>query len=254
MKYGKKYSIFIISSLLFFSCKKDMLMTFEAGNSLYFVLPASSTNTLDSIPIKMGYLPDSIEDTTINIFIALMGNILNKNVEFEIEVDPDSTTIQQSDYKFIGKYIFPIGKSLDTISINFKKPMDGAAMKLSLKFKPTTSLNNNIFEYSKDKKKSRTIRFFIDNILNIPKGWSTEPQGDYYVGVFSKKKLLLLSDLTIKATNDSKWTAELVAETFSYNNSAFGSFLNTYLNEMKQIGTPVLENDGSQMTAGPYYN
>lgn len=254
MNHCAKYSLFIICIMLMLSCKKDALMTYEGRNSVYFVRLSSDITTLDSVPVNFGYIPDDITDTTLNISVALMGPLLGKELDYEIEVDPKGTTMLSSEYSLQERYIFPAGKPLSSMQVNIKKPANGTAVVLTLKNKPNSNFQNDLFGFSKDKRKAHAIRFYVNNTLIVPKGWSTSPEGNFFTGVFSKKKLLLLSELTIKETNDNKWTAQLVAESFEYNADIFGDFLNSYLNEMKAKGTPVLEADGSLMTAGAHYN
>lgn len=244
----------IILLLFFAACKKDKLMTYEGVRSLHFKMQDNSTDKLDSIPVNLAYLPDEITDITVEVLVELMGPILDDGLEYEVEIDAENTSLPQSSYSFEGKYIFPRGKNVDTIRINLKEIAQGRVEKLALRLKSNSNFQNDTFQTSLSDNLSNRLQFYFSNVLEIPTGWSTDPLGDLYVGVFSKKKLLLLSELAIQITGDDMWTAEKISSSFMVNRSSFGSFLNDYLQSMREKGTPVLEKNGSLMKAGPYFD
>ncbi len=85
-----------------------------------------------------------------------------------------------------------------------------------------------------------SFRWFANDIIKKPARWL-----DTYLGTFTRKKLLLMAQVL------GFEPAYLDASVSIVEMTAYGKFMQRYLNEQKAAGNTVYEDDGSEMTMGP---
>lgn len=250
MKTSLIYTVLFFNlAVLLFSCKKSDLITYEGERSLYF-----SIASVDSINVSFAILSDNTKDSILKIPVGLLGNQLDAAVPYEIIVDNQLTTaVQGTDYELSGPLNFPAKKSSDTIYVKVlrTKAMASTQFSLGLQLKSSPQFNNSLLDINKAKNRSPKVRIYMNDILSPPGQWlksSTSPGTEYYLGRFTKKKLTLVTQLF------DFWTFREVYDNIYLYPDYFGGLLDSYLRAQKVGGTPVLEDDGTLMQSGPYFN
>jgi hypothetical protein len=82
-------------------------------------------------------------------------------------------------------------------------------------------------------------RWFVNDIIKKPARWQ-----DAVFGIFTRKKLLLMASIL------NFEPVYLEATVSPGESTAYGKYMQRYLNEQKLLGNTILEEDGSVMSMG----
>lgn len=248
----KTHSIYIglfLCLTVLFSCKKSSLITYQGKHLLYF-----SIASVDSVSVNFSLLADAKKDSVLKIPVAMMGNQLATDAVFDIGVNEQITTATRgTDFELPSQFSFRAERSVDTVSLKINRTAKLASKSyvIGLELKSGAAFNNNLLGINTAKNQDHKVRIFISDMLVPTKGWvttSAQRGTDYYLGSFSKKKLQLVVQLY------PYWSFLEMYNGIDQYPSYFGNLLNNYLKAQKAAGTPVLEDDGSLMQSGIFYN
>ncbi|SMC87360.1 DUF4843 domain-containing protein [Pedobacter nyackensis] len=241
-----KIAVLLISVSLV-SCEKG-LMTFDNKNAdVYFSDAGRNIPALafDSTYVSFSYAPKTM-DSIKNIVVAVTGGLVDHDREYLLEVSPLSTAISGIHYEALpGKFVIKKNKLLDTIKLKIKKTPDMKTESFIIQFNLLTNENfGNVFKTRKITGKtistiSTKVKF--DDIIKKPALWN-----DAYWGTFSRTKLFFMCEfLEIDPKYLDTGSSIALAEF-----SVFGKIVKRRLDELKAAGTPVLEDNGSEMKMG----
>lgn len=255
--------------LLFFGlagCKKSELISFSTERNLFFEIKDTkdpddpsfdATVNTDSLGLSFALLPDEQNETEIKIPIKLIGPQLDQPLPYSLVVNKDvSDLVEGVDYKWKTEFVFPAGKSVDTIRIQLlrKEKMQAKTFKLSFQIKANEHFAANMLT-STDRYRSTAVRCFVNDIMGPPKDYvsTSDKQGaDYFLGAFSKKKLQITTIAFNEAYGESL-TESMVYGYMVVYADMFGEELYSYLLTQKELGNTIYEVDGTEMTAGEYF-
>ncbi|TCC92186.1 DUF4843 domain-containing protein [Pedobacter frigiditerrae] len=249
MKKNIAYIIALVIISLSISCKKP-LDTYSGENSIYFY-DAGRLPVYTGEPIKdstnISFSLAKSQDSTMNMIIAAIGPVSDKDRPYKLELNPNSTAIAGVHYTILNtSFQIKKNKTLDTVKIKFfrKAEMQTNTFLLSFDLKANenfvTTFNNKIANTTTGRIHSFvTYRWFVNDIIKKPARWL-----DGYLGVFTRKKLNLM--ITVLGVDPAYLdTSVSIAETLAY-----GKFMQRYLNEQRALGNNILEDDGSVMIMG----
>ena len=250
-----KKIIYIISVITIMvvavSCEKKELMTYAGQPDIYFNaagrrLIYSYETWTDSSQVSFSFVTN--QDSVQKIVVAIAGAPAATDRAYKLTVDPASTAILGKHYDALpASFVMPKNKILDTLSIRFHRTADlqAKAVTLILNLEANenfvTEMRDKVIDVATEKRLSFVKhKIIIDDIIKRPKLWL-----DGFWGTFTRKKLFLMVEvLNISAAYmDASIT---IAEI-----SAYGKFMQRYLNEQRSAGKTVYEDDGTEMIMGP---
>ncbi|MFV0541178.1 MAG: DUF4843 domain-containing protein [Aestuariibaculum sp.] len=256
-----KYILTLIGSitLLFSACSKDELEQFDTNTShIYFEWAKEGTNGLglkssqyiDSLNISFAYELPSFTDSIINVPVKLLGYTTKTERVVNLKVLTSSSAIQDTHYEIPTSVTFPADSVRTYIPVKIKRDAALKDQVAALKFEllPNQYFDTAIFTTQESTDVDRAISFTqfeitFSDILTEPKYWFILKN---YLGDFSAKKLYLFAELngiSVPNYNELPNISTFLAQV---------RILKTYLAQQKAAGTPILEEDGTEMKLGPY--
>ncbi len=219
-------SLILLTAVLYLSsCKKDGIDTYQAGRYIQF-----DQSYQDTIALSFFLYPNENE-FQVPLPVELIGKITAQDLAYTIKAD-SATTATSSVYSLPASFSLGQGKPIDTAWIKvIKQPeLQGKEVLLVLDITGSSDLKPG-----KTDNIRRVIR--ISDKISKPTWWDATMEA-YYLGKYSDKKFSTF--IQVVGTGDlSIYSAEqqrgLMLE-FKY-----------YLIKMRDAGTPVLEDDGTDM-------
>lgn len=170
---------------------------------------------------------------TVPVGIKLIGNTTNYDREFKLSVDTKNSTVETKHYSFPEKFLLRANRVVDTVyfKINNAPDLREKSVRLVLRIEKNALFSPGQYEYTQN-----IIRF--SDIIAPPEWWSQEIV-DSYLGVYTEKKFRLFMKVTgvgdlSDLSSDDIW---YLSRSFKY-----------YLLEMEEAGTPVVDEDGNNMS------
>jgi hypothetical protein len=196
---------------------------------------------------------EDVKDSLLRIPIRLIGKHFDVATPYKINYENNgSTATEATDFSLISPLLFPANKSQDTLFVKLiRSPhLQTDSIILNLELTSNQSFENNLIANNREThmKTKKTIR--ISDVLGLPTGWKNTDEElglEHYLGRFTKKKFLLCIKL------DDYWDIETTFNYMYLEKVYYGDLLAEYLESQKDAGTPVLEDDGTPMTVGPFY-
>jgi hypothetical protein len=232
------------------SCKKSDLITYQGQPDIYFnaatKLPDFNGEVItDSTVLSFAY--STATDSTTKIIIGVAGAKAGHDREYKLVVNAASTAIAGKHYEALPA-TFTIKKNSlkDTVLLKAHRTTDMQAAEpiLVLDLQPNenfvTTMTDKIINAAIGKKMSYvTYKIYLNDIVKKPSGWF-----DFYLGVFSRKKLFLMVDVLSIEPSFFVGSPSLGIL------GAYGKFMQRYLNDMKASGKTIYEDDGTEMIMG----
>jgi hypothetical protein len=249
----KKLLIIFTIAAVFYACKKQELITYNADNNIYFA-NMHITTRIDSLDLSFAYSPATVTDSTVYLQVEATGTSRKTDREFAITVDPSSTAQAGTDYVLPDKFILHAGNQKDSFPVKLLRTPALQTNKLSLRL--NLSPNNNFHTDIKaitgllDSINALSFKINMSDVLTSGNYWSGVFQP--YFGVFSIKKLKLINQVTgmpLDYVNTGIYDLNLSARCANW-----AITMSRYLKDQAQAGTPVYEDDGvTLMTMGTSY-
>ncbi|SDC91924.1 DUF4843 domain-containing protein [Pedobacter soli] len=231
------------------ACKKN-LETYSGKNNIYFNeagrLPAFTGEVIKDSTVMSFSLAKST-DSVVNMIIKTTGALSSEDRTYKLIIDPVSTAIAGKHFDALPQtFSIKKNKLQDTVKIKFHRTADLQTQNFTLFFK--LEANENFVTDMVDKVINTTTgqrlsfiryRWFLNDIIKKPGRWL-----DGYLGTFTRKKLSLLVQV-LNVDPSYLDTSVSIAEM-----TAYGKFMQRYLNEQKAAGNTIYEEDGSEMIMG----
>ncbi|TCC94685.1 DUF4843 domain-containing protein [Pedobacter hiemivivus] len=208
------------------SCKRNEIQPYNGDRYLQFV-----DKYTDTIPVSFFLYPNKNE-FQIKLPVKMVGIKTTENLSFSINVDAKATTAFPSLFNLDLKGTFKKGQARDTIIVNVFRQAD---LKGKETFLVLDLVANDNFKLGEVINRRRVLR--ITDKISKPVWWDATMTSTY-LGTYSDKKFRTFvevtgeGDLEIFSTEKRR---DLMLE-FKY-----------YLIRMKDLGTPILEENGSDM-------
>lgn len=233
------------------SCKKSNLITYQGQPDIYFDdatrLPAFSGEIIsDSTIVSFAY--STVADSVSKIVIGIAGPKVDHDRAYKLVIDPKSTAISGKHYDALPTtFTIRKNKLKDTVLLKMHRTVDLQTtesilvLKLQANENFVTSMADKVINKTTGKTYSFiTYKVYINDIVKKPSGWF-----DFYLGVFSRKKLFLMVDVLNVEPSFFVGSPSLGIL------GAYGKYMQRYLNDQKVAGKTILEDDGTEMIMGP---
>lgn len=173
----KKY-LLIISVLVLFSCQKNERLIFDSKPGLYFALE----DNVDSLTFSLLGSISNID--TVRIPIKIMGNALNYDGKFKVEIVQAATTAQVGKHYTALKesYIFEAGTFVKDFEIEVSKSDPDLETQSRVIFLKINESNDFTVGYTKNV----GLKLIITNQIIKPVYW--DMPFSLYFGAYSKVK------------------------------------------------------------------
>lgn len=268
------------------SCKEDGLDLYDSDSSVFFTLQrwdlsggiGSDSNVkfpfeydgktydfewgtynrtvFDELRKSFYFDPADVTKDTVFIPLSIMGFPMDadRDVKFAVKSGNAQEGIH---YNILDSYI-PAGKTRGAIVVEVLRAglSDNVTRHIDFSIEP----NENFATRYKTIDRSSTsaiqasvldFRLVISNDVLAPLYWPLDFIWENYLGKYSKKKFLLILELT--GGNPYDFSPDNILDLLPVSKlMGYGSILKSYLNEQSAAGTPVLEEDGTPMQAGQY--
>ncbi|PCI34725.1 MAG: hypothetical protein COB60_05910 [Flavobacteriaceae bacterium] len=259
--YIKNIIITCFVALGLVACSEDEIDTFSGIDGLYFqwsiegplTLSGDFGTSIDSIAVSFAYDLPEVTDAIYLLPVKVLGSVSSIDRQFSIEVLPESTGIEGVDFTLPSSLFIPADSITAMVPITLLRTpaMKNEEVLIKIGLVPNEHFVTDYYESTenidtKEPLEYDTFKLAVSDMLTKPKFWS--PILDYYLGDFSAKKLILyaqVNNIPIPNWNDSPPSD--IATFFGRKN-----VLKAYLIDQKNDGTPVLEDDGTEMKLGPY--
>jgi hypothetical protein len=249
-----KRSLYIpIIILIAASCKKDLLITYNTADNVYFNYKLDFNSFIDSIGFSFAYSDASIKDSILLVPIGVTGVPAATDRVFKLVADPASTALAGIHYE-LPEPVIHAGKVQDTLRVRFKRAADLASgeKKLILKlqaneFFKTDLQYRTINNTGQDTLDILTFSIQASDLLGAGPYWSF--YGTYF-GTFSIKKMQFIHDLLempLDFWSQAPGAQQRTAAIY------YASTTSRYLGDQAALGNIILDEDGTPMKMGPGY-
>lgn len=173
----KSHIILIVSLPLFWACSEDKTYEYTSVRYLYFSKP----EVADSVTrLSFSHYPGE-KEKVVYLNVALAGDLLAEEAEFQLAVDADSTTATSDQYKVALNHVFPARKTQHTIEVKLKNDnLKGKEAILYLRIIENENFMPGL-------RKNRAARIVFDDIDSQPLWWTEEIE-ELFLGPWSAKK------------------------------------------------------------------
>ena len=245
-----KRIIYILLLAVSAACSSE-IQTYHGEAGIYFAMrEIVSTVNVDTLYRETSTLPFIVTDSRDSVFnlkVKILGPVSDEDRRISVRVVDDMTTAVEGDYQLLGSsYVLKAGEVYGVIPVHFHRiaSLEGTERSLTLELLenedftlPIKMWRNSSTEFVNVVRHTVVIS---DKYVQLP-GYRTG-----HFGAFSEKKMRLILELSgMKLTDFNESLAVTVTK-------SIGQKLDRYLAEKKAKGEPVLEEDGTLMTAGEY--
>lgn len=246
----KRVCIGICMLLCIAACKKERLMGYEGGSSIYMDIDVlggyfqSDTSVIDFSAYK------GRQDTTLVLHFFTVGQIVHSKRPFKLAVSDSSTAVAGRDYIWppADSFYIPADSNQTTIQLVMKRSPDlyDQSRTLILKLQPNDYFGANVTEITPTNDYPRSVvrlRITISNTLVKPDIWNAN---QHVLGTYSRKKLTLMVQvlsLTLDRFFNNPYSS-VQLETFAREFQA-------YLNQQRVAGNVVMDENDTPMVMGP---
>lgn len=246
------YKLFIVSlPVLLFACRKDKLMSYNAGDNIYFQYKIGVDAAAyqegfiyDTLDYTFAYSPENVQDTLFPIPIAVTGKPATSDRAYKVVVDPDATAVEGTHYEWPALVIHA-GRVKDTLYMRFKRTADlrKGKVAMTLHLMPNENFNTNLpfmMAHSIDTIDVVHLHITLSDVLTAGPDWDAFFAA--YFGTFSEKKMRLMNvvvglPLDFWATSSIN-SGQVAAATY------YATAMGRYLQQQALNGNIIYEEDG----------
>lgn len=237
------------------SCEKD-IKVYDGESNIYFlrsVSPDKVNSALfdkvyDSLVVTFAFDPLK-NDSLVRIPVSITGKPVNMDRDFNVAVSSLSTAVAGVHYEALpSSFTMHAGQVIDTIPVKLLRTPDMVSNEFTimLELQPNehfkTGMIDQVANATTGQKLSHTtFKLKANDVLTKPSRWL-----DTYMGIFTRKKLLLLSELLDIPVDALNQTTTSISQVIFY-----AKYMQRYLNEKKAAGETIYEDDGTEMEMGP---
>lgn len=222
------YLSFIAFTCLIMGCKKAEIITYNDTHYVQF-----TKNVVDTVDFSFFFHPGKTE-VQVALPVKLIGHMPEQDLSYKIAVVMEDSNAPTKIFALSNTYVFRKGLAQDTAYVTFKNDDEllTNTYKLSLQIQNSDQVKAGQTNYV-------TRAFRISDQVTKPTWWDAN-MDRFYLGDYSEKKFRAfmqvtgIGDLSSVDFNE----ARIYMIQFKY-----------YLIEMKEKGTPLLLEDGTDMLA-----
>lgn len=218
------YSLLIL--VLAASCKKQKMDVYTAGRYIQFTQPLT-----DTVNFSFLFYPGQPE-IRVPMPLRLVGLMPEGNLSYQIKVDEKASTASTSHYSLPASFEFRKGLSIDSAYLTIRNAADLQQKTVLLVLEISTGNDVAAGQTTHIRK-----AFKINDMISRPGWWDARVE-THSLGVYTDKKFRTFIQVT-GVGDMTKYSPGVQRDYFLQ--------FKRYLIQMKDNGTPVLENDGTDM-------
>ncbi|MGX5821030.1 DUF4843 domain-containing protein [Chitinophaga lutea] len=246
----------ILAILALQSCTEKGLDTFTEGPSIYFYRAGTPESgaapATDSLFYSFSYGTAGQQEYELPVYLSVLGRLGATEQPYKLEVvDSMTTAVEGEDYVLEDDGTFAPGINRDSVivrmlrSANLRKETRKLTLRLLANETFDINMTTRMLVLTNKRINFNTCTVYFNDIDAPPPFWPTA-----FFGKYSKKKLQLLSTtFGFDFENDFQKTPPGPTGSIDYMTSGVIA-AQRYLNDMRNLGTPVLEDDGTPMVMG----
>lgn len=239
---------FLLIAALVTGCAKSELLHYTEENNVFFSYTRSGTN-YDTIVINFAFRGNKTEDSA-GFYVNLLGKVTADNRLFNMTADKATTAVADKHYRLpvTDSLFIPANTNQKLVPVRIFRPADlrEKTVSLFLQLSPNNNFQTNMsaYDYAAANVVSATkLEIIIQDILTKPDLWDNNTSA---LGAYSRKKLeLLIANQSL--TLAKFYTGTLYSTTQLTN---YSRQFQTYLNNQKNAGKTITEEDGTEMKMG----
>lgn len=259
-KYIKNILLTCAIVLSVMACTENKLDVFKGTDLLYFQWSVEGfandpNNKIDSTGVSFSFEAEEVVDSIYNIPIKVLGNVSDSDRPFKVEVLPTSTAVEGVDFIMPESVFIPAQSVLAMLPVKLLRTaiMKEQELVILIRLVSNEYFNTDYFGTDEIAETNEPLKYnefelTVSDVLTL-----TEPfmwrYFTAYLGPFSAKKFILFA--SVNNIPVPEWSSP--ATTDSGNLVTHATNLHNYLVEQKANGTPVLEDDGSEMVLGSVF-
>lgn len=230
------------------ACEKE-LATYSETNGVYFSM-TEDEERIDTAKVTFAYTPAFMTDTTVLIPVRTLGVVSAEDRKFDLRVVPENTTAVKGQHyeELAASYTIPAGKNIFQLPVTLHRTAEMLTDTFQLQVELMANehfnqqLQDEIVNAATGQKVS-LVRFTIqiNDVLSKPLTW-----WDYMLGIFSRKKLLLISGISGERLADFNDRTIITISKLTF----LGKYMQKYLNDEAAKGNVILDEDGTPMVMG----
>ncbi|WP_405605792.1 DUF4843 domain-containing protein [Polaribacter sp. Asnod1-A03] len=245
-------TLFVIA-LVMTACEEEKIAIFNGNEVVYFRWAidgrGSATQKTDSIAYTFAYeLPSEVTSSLISVPLKAQGFMSDTDRSVTVKVMDESTAQKGIHYTIAEDIMIPANAYVGYIPVTFNRTDDMKDEVLTLKLQLLENENFKVdlygeeVSYNSDRVLSYSeFEITVSDILTEPDIWY---QLERYIGPFSVKKFYLFAEVNEMPLPD--YSVSFDWATFWAQVDIFRA----YLEAQRNAGTPVLEEDGTEMVLG----
>jgi len=257
-KYINSLLIPFLMVFAFISCEEEEIATFSGKDVVYFQWALDGVDNyagaqIDSANVTFAYsLPTQLTDSIIKIPVKVQGFSSNESRTVNVRIMDKSTAEKGIHFEMPDEIEIPANEFIALLPVKINRTADMKLENFSLhielisnEYFETSLVGENQSDNRVSALKYNQFEVVMNDILSAPIIWSQFLH--YYLGDFSAKKLYLFAEVngydSVPDFNPPPSVPVLFGQIATFK---------AYLLEQKAAGTPVLEDDGTEMELGPY--
>lgn len=216
----------MLASCFLANCKKEEIAVYDTGHYVQF-----TNSNLDTISLSFFFYPNQ-DQVKVALPVKLVGLMPTEDLHYKIGVSGEGTTAMPAHYTLADEFVFRKGLAMDTAYVLINKRPDLATQTFTLALQ--IAADGDVLPGQTN----YTRRIFrINDMISRPNWWNATVESTY-LGRYTEKKfrtfmaVVGVGDITPYSSFEQR---DLYLQ-FKY-----------YLIRMKEAGTPVLEDDGTDM-------
>jgi len=255
-KHIKTIITLCIIAFAFTACEKEEIATFNGKDVIYFQWAIDgkefASQKIDSTAISFALeLPTEVTDSLVLVPVKIQGYESPTDRTVSVKVMEESTAQKDIHYTIPDQITVPANEYIGYIPVTLIRTEDMKIQEVSLKLQLLENENFKVNlwgEELSDNNPNRILSYTefeisISDILTEPDRWSVLEK---YLGPFSVKKYYLLAEVNeIPLPNYNVLTSSFWPDFYGH-----VAVFQAYLDAQKNAGTPVLEDDGTEMVLG----
>lgn len=256
-KYIKTIITLCVVALAFSACEKEEIATFNGKDVIYFQWAIDgkefASQKIDSTAISFALeLPTEVTDSLVLVPVKIQGYVSSKDRTVTVEVMEESTAQKDIHYTIPDEITVSANEYIGYIPVTLIRTEDMKVQEVSLKLQLLENENFKVDlwgEELSDNNPNRILSYkefeiTISDMLTEPDRWSVLEK---YLGAFSVKKYYLIAEVNeMPLPNYNVLTASFWPDFYGH-----VAVLKAYLEAQENAGTPILEEDGTEMVLGP---
>lgn len=252
-----KYIVLCLSLIvLVCGCRKEGFITYNMPDNIYFsgAGPAALDDN-DSVDVSFAHIDPTLNEMYVRVPLSVTGVPGKADRTYKVVAD-EGTNLSSAYYELPANPIFRAGMVRDTLVVKLKKGVEMQTEKFTLVLKLVAGGDFQTeypwqYAYSNPSEGRSSLLHYKITVSDMFTPGPRWPGYSSYFGTFSKKKILLIHELS--GLPIDFYTKPNSALTGVAEMQVIAVSISRYLADQKASGNTIYDEDGSEMKMGAAY-